>query len=778
MKWPAETSRLLGIIDAESDDSVHGRKWQMNAGASTVAIAKEFVQNTHCYCGKYNCIMKKLLIIIHLMALSFLTNGLRAERPNIVLIMSDDMGYSDISCYGGEIDTPNLDSLAHGGLQFTQFYNTGRCCPTRASLLTGLYPHQAGVGWMMSDSGHDGYRGDLNQNCRTIAEVLRPAGYSTYMSGKWHVTKQESATGEQYNWPLQRGFDRFYGTISGAGSFWDPWSLVRQNTPISSSADPEYAPDVYYYTHAISDQAVRFIEEHHVDAADKPFFLYVAYTAAHWPMHALPEDIDKYRGRFDKGYQRLREERFERMRKLGLVGKHWELSKPAEDWSQVKNREWELRNMEVYAAMVDSMDQGIGSIIGALKAADMFENTLILYLQDNGGCAEGLGRSPRGGVTTRPSMATLPQMAATDLQTKMIPDQTRDGYPTVMGPGIMPGPDGTYIAYGRGWANVSNTPFREYKHWVHEGGISTPLIAHWPEGIKRQGKFERQPGHLIDVMATCVDLAQAEYPEKIGDNVIKPLEGRSLNVAFQGKNIEREALFWEHEGNRAVREGDWKLVAKGVNGAWELYDIGKDRTEQHNLIEQEPEIATRLEKKFEAYARRANVYPLVPYRNRPPKLSNRRLFDLKHGDVLAQKDAPNIVGKSFELEAELSSELTQGVIVAQGGTSHGWSLFLNENMIRVSARIGGKLVVIKSDKKLPSSNGNKTVGFSYSKDGQISVKSGETVLLEGNLGGSMVEVPLDPLEVGKDTNGIVGPYPSGWDANGEVIKVRLEIGNK
>ncbi|MCH2612832.1 MAG: sulfatase-like hydrolase/transferase, partial [Pirellulales bacterium] len=400
-----------------------------------------------------------------------------AKRPNIILIMSDDMGYSDIGCYGGEIQTPNLDGLAAGGIRFTQFYNTARCCPTRASLLSGLYPHQAGVGHMMSDRGYDGYRGDLNKQCVTIAEVLGDAGYRTYMSGKWHVTKQIFDNGSKHNWPLQRGFDKFYGTIHGAGSFYDPNSLTRQNDQITPLNDPQYKPKQYYYTDAISDNAVAFLQMHREENRRKPFFMYVAYTAAHWPMHALPEDIAKYKGKYDKGYGAIRDARYKRMIEMGLVDKKWAMSPQAREWDKVKNTEWEIRNMEVYAAMVDNMDQGIGRIVRELKAQGQFENTLILFVQDNGGCAEGLGRTARNGLTSAPDNATLPAMGPDVLQTNMIPPQTRDGFPTIMGPGVMPGPDGTYIAYGEGWANVSNTPFREYKHWVHEGGISTPLIA-------------------------------------------------------------------------------------------------------------------------------------------------------------------------------------------------------------------------------------------------------------------------------------------------------------
>ncbi|MCB9936911.1 MAG: arylsulfatase [Planctomycetaceae bacterium] len=538
-------------------------------------------------------------------------------RPNIILIMSDDMGFSDIGCYGGEINTPTLNGLAAGGLRFTQFYNTSRCCPTRASLLTGLYPHQAGVGWMMTDRGYDGYRGDLNRNCRTIAEALRPAGYATYMAGKWHVTPQVKPDGPKDNWPLQRGFDRFYGTIHGAGSFYDPNSLTRDNTQISPVADPEYQPEQYYYTDAISDHAVRYIREHEEQSADKPFFLYVAYTAAHWPMHALEKDIAKYRGKYDAGYQAVREARLERSRVLGLIDPGWGMTDQAEDWDKVKNREWEIRCMEVYAAMVDSMDQGIGRIVETLRSVNEFDNTLIFFLQDNGGCAEGLGRAPRDGLLTRPDKPTLAPMAGTTLQTEMIPPQTRDGFPTIMGPGEMPGPDGTYIAYGRGWANVSNTPFREYKHWVHEGGISTPLIAHWPAKIRRSVNLEHQPSHLIDIMATCVDVAGADYPTQVDGQAIKPLEGVSLVPAFANESVNRKnPLFWEHEGNRAIRDGKWKLVAK-ENKPWELYDMVADRTELIDLAETKPELVATLAAEWDAWAERAEVLPLGGWRGKP-----------------------------------------------------------------------------------------------------------------------------------------------------------------
>ena len=553
---------------------------------------------------------------------SFIACPLVADsRPNIIVILADDMGFSDIEPYGGEISTPTLNRLSQNGLRFTQFYNTARCCPTRACLLTGLYPHQSGVGHMMSDRDHPGYRGDLNRDCVTIAEALKPAGYQAYISGKWHVTPHVKPEGPKHNWPLQRGFDRFYGTIHGAGSFFDPNALVRDNSAISPYADPEYHPQTFYYTDAISDHAVRFIDEHdnHPRAeAIGPFFLYVAYTAAHWPMHALPEDIARYHGKYDGGYTPTRKRRLQRVRELGLVDPAWEMVPQAEDWESVEHKSWERRCMEVYAAMVDRMDQGIGRIVGQLEKSEQLDNTLILFLQDNGGCAEGLGRKASGEWTERPETPPLAPLSADTLQFDMVPKQSRDGFPVIQGPGAMPGPADTYIAYGRGWANVSNTPFREYKHWVHEGGISTPLIAHWPAGIERPGELEHQPGHLIDIMATCVDLSQADYPQTIGEHEITPLEGRSLVPTFSGGTIEREAIYWEHEGNRAIRRGDWKLVAK-EDKPWELYDMRRDRTELHDLAAQKPDLVEELSAAWDSWADRAHVLPLGTWRAKQKK---------------------------------------------------------------------------------------------------------------------------------------------------------------
>ncbi|QGJ69815.1 Arylsulfatase (Aryl-sulfate sulfohydrolase) [Planctomycetales bacterium 10988] len=544
----------------------------------------------------------------------------KTSPPNIIIMMADDMGFSDIGCYGGEIKTPNLNRLADGGLRFTQFYNTGRCCPTRASLLTGLYPHQAGIGHMMSDFGVPGYRGDLNRNCQTIAEVLKPAGYHTYMSGKWHVTKQVGHwTGEEekqskHNFPLQRGFDKFYGTIHGAGSFYDPATLSRGNRPIEPSGED------YFYTDAISREASRFIQQHTRQAEDEPFFLYVAYTSPHWPLHAMSEDIEKVKGRYDQGWDALRAERYQRMIEMGIVHPEWNLTerdKNVPTWEEVSSEEkaWFIRCMEVYAAQIEVMDRGIGKIVNTLKKNDLLENTLIFFLADNGGCAEVLKSNPNKSLPLH------------------VPTKTRSGEAVSYGndPSIMPGPATTYQSYGIGWANSSNTPFRLYKHYVHEGGISTPLIVHWPAGFSAKGELRSEPGHLIDLMATCVDVADADYPSEVKGKKITPLEGVSLAPAFEAQPLEREAIYFEHEGNRAVRQGKWKLVSRNP-GPWELYDIKADRSETNNLVEEQPEKAKELEAMYEAWAKRAHVIPKSewPRKNsNPKKNSNKKKTAMK-----------------------------------------------------------------------------------------------------------------------------------------------------
>ncbi|MCC7568878.1 MAG: arylsulfatase [Candidatus Methanofastidiosa archaeon] len=416
----------------------------------------------------------------------------RRKRPNIVLIMADDMGFSDIGCYGGEIRTPHLDRLAAEGLRFRRFYNAGRCCPTRAALLTGLYSHQAGIGDMAGDDGLPGYRGRLTDHCATIAEALQPAGYDSYGVGKWHV------------------------------------------------------------------------------GADEP----------HWPIHAWPEDIARYKDTYRIGWDKLREQRYKRLVDIGVIRDECDLSARDEEvpaWDSLTDEQQKemAHKMAVYAAMVDRMDQNIGRLLDTLRRTGAMDDTLILFLSDNGGSHEG-------GVW---------------------------GFDRC-GNGVAAGGPDSYMSYGRGWANASNTPFRMFKHWVHEGGISTPLIARWPGVVRSPGGFTDTVGHVIDLMATCCDAAGIQYPKMHNGHPIVPLEGKSLVPIIAGGSESRhEMMFWEHEGNRAVREGHWKLVSKYPQGTWELYDLSRDRCELHDLAGEQPDRVTRLKAAYAAWAERCGVVP-------------------------------------------------------------------------------------------------------------------------------------------------------------------------
>ena len=491
-------------------------------------------------------------------------------RPNIIVILVDDMGWSDISCYGSEIPTPNLDALARNGLRFTQFYNTGRCCPTRASLLTGLYPHQAGVGHMVEDAGLPGYQGRLNDRCVTLAEVLRPAGYFTAMSGKWHVGQNQGVV------PWERGFERSLNAPAGGFYYHDSARtelfLNGQNV---GRGGTNGVPKEWYSTDLWTEYGLKFIDE--ARAANKPFFLYLAHNAPHFPLQAPPEDIAKFRhGIYTNGWDKLREERYARQKRMGLIDPAWALSeRPPEvkDWNDVSAEQKERFDhiMSIYAACVWHMDKSIGVLTDALRQRGVLDNTLILFMSDNGGNAES---GPNGRLE-----------------------------------GATPGAADSMVYCGQSWATLENTPYRRYKHFNHEGGIATPLIVHWPAGVPAKGEFRSQPGHLVDIMATVVDVGGAQYPTECKGKPIPPMEGRSLVPAFADKPIQRDGLYWEHEGNAAVRVGDWKLVRKGGKGAWELYDLRTDRTELHDLAAAQPDKAKALAAQWGAWARRAQVIP-------------------------------------------------------------------------------------------------------------------------------------------------------------------------
>ena len=512
------------------------------------------------------------------------------SQPNIVLILADDLGFSDIGCYGSEIATPNLDRLAADGARFSSMYSFARCCPSRAALLTGLYPHQAGVGHMVNDHGTRAYQGYLRDDAVTIAEVLKGAGYRTMMSGKWHVGGYLPAR-EPETWrsgdrgfptPQQRGFDRHYGTLVGAGSFFYPHAL---------SEDGEYITDFqddFYYTDAISDKAVEMIAD--CDDDEAPFFLHVAYTAPHWPLHATPDDIAKYEGRYRGGWDTLRQQRHEELNSLGLLDPVWEISPRPDDshaWSDESDSDWQDLCMATYAGMIDCMDRGIGRIVTQLEASGKLDNTLIIFLSDNGGCAEYLAED--GFVNS--FVPDLPDGSAVQLGNR------RD---------LQPGPADTYMSYGLPWANASNSPFRLYKRWTHEGGISSPCIVHYPAGIAA-GAIRHSPISFIDILPTFAELAGANYPGEFNGVAIQPVEGESFTPLFEDADWRRERpIYWEHMGNRALRQGEWKLVSQ-FPGALELYNMTDDRTELVDLAASESARINAMSAMWDAWAARCEV---------------------------------------------------------------------------------------------------------------------------------------------------------------------------
>ncbi|GAB3537624.1 arylsulfatase [Pontibacter brevis] len=500
------------------------------------------------------------------------------SRPNIIIILADDMGYSDIGSFGSEIETPNLDAMAEGGLKMTQFYNSSRCCPTRASLLTGLYPHQAGVGHMVNEREQPGYRGMLNEECVTMAEALKEGGYSTYMTGKWHLNDRKE------HWPVKQGFDRYFGLLDGANSYFGNRPYRPNQTLTYALDDKPYTPgEGFYATDAYTDYALKFIQEG--KDKDKPFFLYLAYTAPHWPLHALEEDIAKYRGRYMKGWDKMREERFRRMQEMGIISRSTKLSPRDENvpaWGSLtmdEKRRWDEK-MAVYAAMVDRMDQNIGRLRQKLRETGEDKNTIIMFLSDNGGSYEAIEGS---GFTQEILEAS-----------KKSPSD-----PT------------SFTAYQYEGANVSNTPFRKFKRWEHEGGISTPFIAYYP-GVIQAGSVSHQPAHIIDLMATSLELAGVTYPETYKGNAIKPMEGVSMASLFNGEQWQgHDAIFFEHEGNRAVRQGDWKLVSIYPENKWALYNMKTDRSELNDLSARLPKKVKEMEKLYVAWAARSNVLPFA-----------------------------------------------------------------------------------------------------------------------------------------------------------------------
>jgi len=672
--------------------------------------------------------MSKRATILAGLACLLTTPAWADNRPNILLILVDDMGFSDIGCYGGEIPTPNIDALAAGGVRFTQFYNTARCSTTRASLLTGLYPHQAGMGYLdgLRKPESKGTHGRLHERCVTLAEVLGDAGYHTSIVGKWHLGQQNGTP------PWERGFQRTASTQYGELYFpvergKEASKYVYLDGRKVPADSPEVGAGAWYSTFLFTDWALKFVDD--AKSQNKPFFLYFAHGAPHFPLKAPPEVIAKYRGRYKAGWDRLRETRHQRQIELGIVDPKWPLSPrpeavPAWDSLSAEDQDRFDQIMAVYAAMLDCIDQSVGRMVQGLQQRGMLDNTLILFLSDNGGNAES---GPRG-IT--------------------------EGEP-------LGGPDSN-VFLGMCWATLSNTPFRRYKHFTHEGGISTPLIAHWPAGIPagRNGCLEGQPGHLIDIMATAVDLTGAAYPAQRGGQAILPMEGTSLAPALKGQPLQRgKPIFWEHEGNRGVRSGPWKLVMKFL-GPWELYNIDTDRTEQQELAAEHPDKVRELADQWEAWAAASFV---DPWEGLPRT-------DWGH-EIEPVADPPQVQGRGFTVHATVESAKPQGVVLAHGGTAFGYSLYFADGKPAFAYRNQQALTTLTGESPvsgrvtLQATVDEKTI--SLAMNGQVVASQASPGLLQ--------QQPAIGLYIGVDGVHPVGDYPVPNAFQGQVLDHKVAV---
>ncbi|UPK75553.1 arylsulfatase [Nocardioidaceae bacterium SCSIO 66511] len=501
---------------------------------------------------------------------------------NVVLILVDDLGYSDLGCYGSEIATPNIDRLASEGVRMTRFYNTARCSPSRASLLSGRHPHQTGIGILTNDDSPRGYPGNLRSDVKLMPEYLRERGFTTAMAGKWHLAAD--VQNPNAAWPTRRGFESFFGTLTGCGSYFDPGTLTRGE----ENAEDEAHRDDFHYTDAITDEAVNRIAE--LAGGDNPFFTYVAYTAPHWPLHASEERIAAYEDSYADGWDATRERRFERQCELGIADESWELSPRHPDapaWESEENPRWQQRRMAAYAAMVTQLDEGVGRIRAELERQGVLDDTMMIFLSDNGASAEEL-----------PFIELDRFLARTDI----VRTHTRDGEPVAVGndTAIDPGPEDTYCSYGLGWANVSNTPFRLFKQWTHEGGIAAPFVVRWPAGGVPAGEIVRTPRQLTHVLPTILDA--------VGQGTMPPeLESSSMLDSLRGEpEVDTAPLFWEHIGNAAMRTAEWKLVRMWGCG-WELYDTYDDPCELVDLADRHPEVVAELSAQWQDWADRVGV---------------------------------------------------------------------------------------------------------------------------------------------------------------------------
>lgn len=534
---------------------------------------------------------------VGLLSLVMASNSFSASPPNIIIVLTDDMGFSDIGSYGGEIHTPHIDQLAYQGVRFSSFYNTARCSTTRASLLTGRYPHNVQMGHLAGKKFEDvdGYRGNLDESIKVLPEWFKAHGYRNYMLGKWHLANwsaddiPEGNIEHLNNSPLKRGFDRFYGTLLGGNNYFDPKLFYNGNEPVDT------LPDGFYYTDALSQHAVLRINEHKTKYTDQPFFMYLAYTAPHWPLQAPASTIDKYRQVYRQGWDKTREDRLARQKELGLVPKNLPLAKLDDDtpnWADAQNKDWLIEKMAVHAAMVEHVDQGVGQVLGALETSGDRDNTLVLFMSDNGASGENLYEYPSW-------LLFLASPLLNKTIGKYQPAEA-DTYSLAFDANLMAGPKENFQMLGREWAQASNTPYKKYKSWVHEGGIASPLIVNWPNRLQEQsGTIIDHPAHVMDIMPTIT--AIVDNSTSASEQSVLVQDGVDLSPAIKGQALPERLLFFEHEGHRAVISPSWKLVAE-QGKTWELYNRKTDRTERSNIADEFPERVETMAAAYKDYA--------------------------------------------------------------------------------------------------------------------------------------------------------------------------------
>ena len=710
------------------------------------------------------------LLISFLFCFAFASGG----KPNVIVVLVDDMGYSDLGSFGGEVRTPHLDRLAKNGLRFTQNYNSARCCPSRASLLTGLYSHQAGIanftGRDSTDRLGPAYLGKLNKQCMTLAEVLKEVGYSTYGVGKWHVGYEEI--------PTDRGFDEYYGYIRGhSTSQWKADNYLR--LPEGRKEELNYDGHEYYATDVFNDYAIEFINQ--AQKKEEPFFLYLAHSSPHFPLEAPTKTRDSYLETYRKGWDKLRKERFEKQKELGLLTDSWKFTKlsevpvdrddianqfagkPNPDWKDVsENRQEDLvYRMATFAAMIDHVDQGIGKILSLLEKGGDLDNTLILFTSDNGACYEwgpfGFDQSSRKGFT------------------KLHVGKELQG---VGGPA-------TYHSVGSAWSCLSNTPLRMYKHFNHEGGNCSPLLAHWPKGIKDSDRWIRSPVHLIDFMPTILEVSEGNYPKKFKGEELVPVEGRSLVPFFNGAiDTDERILGFDHFESSAIRKGNWKLVRgnnRYKNRTWELYNLAEDRCETNNLIGSHPGKAKELEADWLVWAKRVKVNPYYSHVELNPtnlrkkmKMDAQGFYILKQGDQFTNEYAPQFAHKSIEIKLFVTrGKEMSGVLISHGGSRVGYSLYLEEGKPVFSCRLSGALHTIRASMPLPKKRAS--LNATVLPDGRVTLRIDNQVVGEGKLPSLFNNNPLDPLEIGNDSQSTVVKYNTNLLFKGKINGAKLKL---